>query len=333
MNTCLDAFKNIYIVSRTDSINIAPCCVSDPVAVNKIDFYNSHLEKIREQWRNNQYPPECSWCKNNEDNNLNSRRHGSNNWYADNNITNSTTELIRIDYWVGDTCNLACLICGPYNSSKWKQEEEIPMHLVSNNTNKSWNDLDLSNLKFIHFNGGEPLLSKEHVLLLENIPVPEKVHLNYNTNGTILPSNRLIDVWKKFKLVQIDFSIDDIEERFEIQRYPARWDNLISNLNWFYKYSPVNCMFAVNTTISILNQSNIENIKKWMATNFSCNRLQDPIDHRFQLAVGLFDTRSVDKKSIIKFLDKLDVKRQTNWRKVLPDVAKLVDLMQSGNPI
>jgi sulfatase maturation enzyme AslB (radical SAM superfamily) len=325
MNICLDAFKNIYIESQNNHLNIAPCCVSEPIKVSKIDFYNSNFKKIRDQWTNNQYPPECGYCKNAEDNDLGSRRQGSNNWYADNGIRDSTVELIRIDYWVGDTCNLACLICGPHNSSKWKQEKSIPIKEVAANINKSWNNLDLNNLKFIHFNGGEPLLSKEHILFLAEIPDPAQVHLNYNTNGTILPSDNLIKLWEKFKLVQIDFSIDDIEERFEIQRYPASWNNVVSNLKWFYNYSPVNCMFSINTTISILNQSNINNIKSWVQDNFPYNRLQDPVEHRFQFAVGLFDIHNSDSQEIVKFLDELDLKRHTNWRKMLPDVAKIVD--------
>jgi len=238
---------------------------------------------------------------------------------------NSTEELIRIDYWVGDICNLACLICSPHYSSKWKQEKQIPVQEQSININKSWSSLNLKDLKFIHFNGGEPLLSKEHIIFLENIPNPSMVHLNYNTNGTILPSEKLLKLWNKFKLVQIDFSIDDIEERFEIQRYPASWNNVVSNLKWFYNYSPVNCMFSINTTISILNQSNINNIKSWVQDNFPYNRLQDPVEHRFQFAVGLFDIHNSDSQEIVKFLDELDLKRHTNWRKMLPDVAKIVD--------
>lgn len=325
MTACLDAFKNIYIEARNNHINIAPCCVSEPVQVSKIDFYNSHFEKIRDQWKNNRYPVECNYCKIAEDNNLNSRRQGSNNWYADNNITDSAVELIRIDYWVGDTCNLACLICGPQNSSKWKQEKKIPIQQASANINKSWSNLDLTKLRFIHFNGGEPLLSKEHITFLQNIPDPSQVHLNYNTNGTILPSQELVELWSKFKLVQLDFSIDDVEERFEIQRYPASWSSVVANLEWYYDHSPVNCMFSINTTISVLNQSNLDNIKQWAQNNFCYNRLQDPVEHRFQFAAGLFDIHNYDSEQIVEFLDNLDSKRHTNWRKVLPDVAKLLN--------
>jgi uncharacterized radical SAM superfamily Fe-S cluster-containing enzyme len=326
MTTCIDAFKNIYIESRNNQIYIAPCCVGDRVKVDHIDFHHSHLEKIRESWSKSQSPIECSYCKNAEKNNLNSRREGSNNWYLENGFTNNNIELIRIDYWVGDTCNLACLICGPHNSSRWKQEKGIPIVSTSTNINKTWKDLDLKNLKFIHFNGGEPILSKEHITFLENIPNPADVSINYNTNGTVLPSEKLIRLWEKFKLIQIDFSIDDIEERFELQRYPAKWDEVILNLAWFYKHSPVNCMFSINTTISILNQNNIKNIKKWASQNFSVNRLSDPVEHRFQLAAGIFaiNTARNSKANIINFLNKLDLTRNTDWRQILPDVAEFL---------
>jgi hypothetical protein len=126
-------------------------------------------------------------------------------------------------------------------------------------------------------------------------------------------------------LVQIDFSIDDIKERFELQRYPASWHDVTTNLQWFYKNSPVNCMFSINTTISILNQSNLDNIKNWVQKNFSHNRVQDPVEHRFQFAVGPLNIHNYVSNRIIAFLDELDVKRSTNWRKVLPDVEKMLN--------
>jgi MoaA/NifB/PqqE/SkfB family radical SAM enzyme len=251
---------------------------------------------------------------------------GSNSWYKDNGYDNTTTELIRLDFWTGDTCNLRCVICGPHYSSAWKEELKLPKHEIKSNINKTWRDLPLDEIKYIHFNGGEPLLSKEHVDLLDSIVNKKQVHLNYNTNATIRPSDKLLALWAEFKLVQLDFSIDDIEERFEYQRYPAKWKEVTDNLTWFIQYCPVNCMFAINTTLSILNQKNIDNTKAWIKENFNENRVGDPIEHRLNLAGGRFklDDAEINKVEIAEFLNNCDVRRGTNWKKVFPELITVL---------
>lgn len=319
--TCIDAFKNLNVVYHRKFLKISPCCVSKAVSVDKIDFYNnSYLEDIRKEWRNGQWPDPCINCKNTEGRDHSSRRQGSNQWYIDNNLFNDTVELLRIDYWTGDLCNLACVICGPHNSSKWKQELNIPIESQKLVANKFWKDLDISQLQFIHFHGGEPLLNKEHIEFLKAIPDKSTVTITYNTNATVLPSHDLLLLWKQFKLVHLDFSIDDIEERFEYQRYPAIWNEVVDNLNWYYNNMPHNVMFGVNTAVGILNQSNLENLSTWLKKNFYATKFTDPIEHRTQFTIGNFSIDS-DLEQVKKYLDAIDRRRGTNWKKTFPELA------------
>jgi sulfatase maturation enzyme AslB (radical SAM superfamily) len=319
--TCIDAFKNINIVSNGDSLRISPCCYSPTVAVQSIEFKDdAYLTSIRNDWSNGEYPSACSKCEKQDSSGVPSRRVGSNQWYADNGHHDTVVDLIRMDYWTGDICNLRCAICGPHNSSGWKQELNLPIKKA--NVNRFWKNMDISKLKFIHFNGGEPLLSKEHIVLLKEIPEKHLVHLNYNTNGTVTPSDELLALWGEFKIVQLDFSIDDIGDRFEYQRYPAKWDLVQLNLQWFIDNCPVNCMFAVNTTVSILNYANLNNLSTWLKENFKSNRVDDVITYRQQPAHGLFslgDNRLTPQ--MIKFLDDCDARRGTNWRNVFPELT------------
>jgi sulfatase maturation enzyme AslB (radical SAM superfamily) len=321
--TCIDAYKNLNIVYNHGNLAISPCCISPTLTISKLDFYNNeYLKSIRHQWSTNQFPSACNSCETAESAGVDSRRLGSNQWYTDNNINNQTVELIRLDYWTGDTCNLRCVICGPHNSSAWKQELNLPVELKKSNVNLFWKELDLTNIKFVHFNGGEPLLSKEHVLFLEAIPNKKRVHINYNTNSTVLPSPDLLKLWEQFKLVQLDFSIDDIAEQFEYQRYPAKWPEVVDNLQWFINHAPHNCMFAVNTSVGVLNESNLGNLTAWLKTNFFVSKFTDPIEHRQQLTSGLFalDTAKNRKESIVQFLNDCDIRRGTNWKKVFPNL-------------
>lgn len=321
---CVDIFKNINIVARHSNLLVSPCCISRTRPAETIDFENNaYLHETREQATAGNFPTACVNCKNAEDAGLISRRQGSNNWYKENNLYNNTVELVRMDYWTGDVCNLACVICGPHASSTWKQELGLPTILKKTTSNHFWKTLDLSKLKFIHFNGGEPLLSKEHVKLLHAIEHKEQVHLNYNTNGTILPSKELLELWQQFRLVQLDFSIDDINERFEYQRYPAKWVEVTANLQWYIDNAPHNCMFAVNTSVGVLNQHNLSQLNNWLQTNFHTTRFADSIEHRQQLTNGMFALKDAAKRksSIIATLDLIDQRRGTDWRATFPELS------------
>jgi sulfatase maturation enzyme AslB (radical SAM superfamily) len=328
MNTCIDAYKNLNIVNQTNQLAVSNCCLITEQKVSTIDFYNNNfLKSIRSQWNQGVFPAACHICKDVEDSGGVSRRLASNQWYQDHGLFNTTVELLRLDYWTGDTCNLACVICGPHNSSSWKQELKLLTDLKKSSTNTHWQSLDLSQLKFIHFNGGEPLLSKEHVDFLKTIPNKNLVQINYNTNGTILPSSFLIDLWSQFKLVKLDFSIDDIGQRFEYQRYPARWSAVADNLHWFRENSPHNCMIAVNTSVGILNHDNLDNLNSWLITNFSATKYTDPIERRQQPVAGIFSLIDADKRKdkIIDFLNKCDQRRGTSWKTTFPNLINYLE--------
>jgi sulfatase maturation enzyme AslB (radical SAM superfamily) len=321
MNVCIDAFKNLNVVSSV-GLELGPCCLSAPMTAEKIDFYNNeYLQTVRNSWSQGVWPQACNNCKQNENQGLISRRQGSNSWYRDNDMYNTDVELVRLDYWTGNLCNLACVICGPEFSSVWKQELNYPTSSKKTIVNNFWTSVDTSNLRYVHFNGGEPLLSKEHVKFLHALPNKNLIHINYNTNGTVLPNQELIDLWSQYKLVQIDFSIDDIGQRFEYQRYPAKWADIVENLQWFIDHAPHNCMFAVNTTVSILNQHNLNNLNQWLQENFYESRFTDIIEHRQQLAYGIFALSRASREPASKFLDECDARRGTNWRTTFPELA------------
>lgn len=320
--TCIDAFKNINIINQQGQLQISPCCFAPPKNTDIVDFYNNeYLAKIRNSWNNNVWPIECNACQITEKQGFESRRQGSAQWYKDHNLNNNLVELVRLDYWVGNLCNLACAICGPNNSSKWREELKLPTELKKSSVNQFWKDVDLSSLKFIHFHGGEPLLSKEHIEILYAIPHKSSVQITYNTNGTIQASSKLLELWSEFGLVHLDFSIDDIGPRFEYQRYPAKWDSVADNLQWYIETSPHNVMFGVNTTVSWLNQKYQADLDTWLKKNFSVSKFSDPIEHRKQPAWGNLSCNN-NPVTIKAYLDAIDRRRGTDWRKTFPELVQ-----------
>ena len=81
-------------------------------------------------------------------------------------------------------------------------------------------------------------------------------------------------------------------------------------------------MFAINTTVSILNQDNLIKLNQWLSKNFNANRVTDPIEYRTQDAIGMFAVGNTNKKQIIDFLNSCDQRRGTDWKKTFPELVE-----------
>jgi hypothetical protein len=95
-------------------------------------------------------------------------------------------------------------------------------------TVKEW----VPNLMEIGFFGGEPLSSEENLELLRYCVASghaSKIDILLNTNGTVY-TDEIVDLFKQFRHVFLNFSIDDIGKRFEYQRKGANWDEVVANM-------------------------------------------------------------------------------------------------------
>ena len=142
-----------------------------------------------------------------------------------------------------------------------------------------------------------------HIDIIQRIPDPSLVTVYYNTNGTIRVMQSVFDLWSKFKLVKLDFSIDDIGERFNYQRTNADWKTVEENMFWYRETSPVNMMFGINRTISKLNKDHTQELDDWFKDNFPTNRLGDSNDFSNQLATG---PTALDSEKYEEYIAKLD---------------------------
>jgi len=323
--TCPDAFNCLNLEIKNGKTYISSCCIMSTWEVETVDFENDpNFLRIRQQWTRGEWPQECNVCKINEDQGLQSRRLGAFEWNKNNLDSNTDyhNKILKIDYWTGNNCNLRCAICGPRYSIAWEKELGIEKHKRITYTNQLWKDITVDEVHWIHFNGGEPLLVDEHWKLLKKINNKNQVVLNYNTNGSVRPKQELIDLWSQFKIVILDFSIDDIEDRFEYQRYPARWKNVVENLYWFKEHLPVNVMFEVNTALGILNYYSYLDLQKWFSKNFATNRATDPVRLKTQDTMGILSYRNKNKKQIVDYLNTLDARRNTNWKTTFPELIE-----------
>ena len=285
----------------------SPCCLykgSIPnykvYETNLKTIQNSeYMEKLRQQFKDGKKPIGCQSCWQEESagktskrmNSLYKMKHSLKDWTPD-----SKTSLKFIDFKLGNVCNLKCRICGSWSSSKWAQEEldygENPVarkHLTEGGWPKKnpqfFEDVKevLEDVEYFEFTGGEPFMIHNHFKILEHCVekgYAKNQDINYNTNGTHLPSRDIFDLWKHFKRVEIAFSIDDVGEQFEYQRHPASWKEVNHNVNQFKIYQLANMEFQICTTISIFNIFSLAKIALWVKqfnpNFFYVNTLFDP---------------------------------------------------------
>jgi len=275
-----------------------PCCVfnesikdhnDQPYNINKDsinDVYNSdYLKKLRTQFINGKKPNGCSNCWYKEE------IHGISNrmWTATHLGLNaqcldieqdSVSNLISLDIKLGNLCNFKCRICDPTNSSKIAEEylkhfnSTIDIKKINSRgqwtTNSQiWKMFEQvgNQLVNIDFYGGEPLLVKQHEIFLDYLiahDYAKNIRLHYNSNGSIYPDH-LLEKWKLFKEVDIGFSIDNIGQRFELER-GSSWDKVENNLNNFLKHKSSNMVLNIFTTINVQNIYYLDELIDWVET-------------------------------------------------------------------
>ena len=140
--------------------------------------------------------------------------------------------LNTLDLRWKNTCNFACVYCGPDLSSSWANELNLPQHINDTALQQSL-DYIYSNLdatEHIYLAGGEPLLIKENLVLLKRIyELKPEIEIRINTNLSII-NNEIYNLLKTFKNVHWTVSVDGVDDEFEYVRYGGSWTQFITNL-------------------------------------------------------------------------------------------------------
>ena len=305
MNYCPEIHHGLFLrTSGLDGVHYGPCCQADAVKVDSdsFDFENSDfLIKLRQENLQGIRSDVCKRCWQAEDVGNKSKRQSSLEFPID------SQGLEIFEYNVNWACNLACIMCSPDHSSSWAKELGITDNQtqIDRRKNHIIDHIDFSNLKRIHFNGGEPLINNDHVRVLEKINDISKIKITYNTNGTQLPSNKALKCWEKSQIVNIFFSIDAIGKSFEYIRYPGQWNRILKNLDWYVKNSPSNVMFGLNVTFGAYNILEAADLYNWFEQYLATNREGDRSDFCWQVAYN-FDYKYLPEVIKQDALDKLN---------------------------
>lgn len=172
---------------------------------------------------------------------------------------------IYYDIRFSNLCNFRCRTCWHGYSSRWFEEAKVLGNNASENAViNNIHDFDafikktgegLKQAKEIYFAGGEPLITEEHYLLLQWLIKTgnTNVHLRYNTNCSHLKFKTFdaIELWRNFKKVTIQASIDAARALGEYIRKELNWSQFIKNQELIHREENID--FHITPTVSILN--------------------------------------------------------------------------------
>jgi MoaA/NifB/PqqE/SkfB family radical SAM enzyme len=285
MPFCYAPWTNIDVSPQGD---LTPCCKFQTshydqkfkVQTNDLDDYLSSdfLKEVKQDFLQQQWPKGCKRCQAEEQHGIKSKRQLDSEMldkhYADYDLDSNTTLTASVAF--GNTCNLKCVTCGSYASSKWKAEYSEIAGI--NFDHVQFYKKDFANKfveKFPHIihldvPGGEPLLSgvdeqKKILELYIKSGQSSLMNLHYTTNASIFPDQDWWDLWKEFANVDIQISVDGVNQRYEYIRFPASWEQLNSSVDQYLekKQHMPNLQLSVCHTVSIYNIYYIDEFLKW----------------------------------------------------------------------
>ena len=295
---------------------VTPCCESklwssdgtDNLLLGVSDLQSIRTSKnfneLRDDMLNGRLNESCNFCYDREKAGLDSKRTRENIKYEidySNIDKYKSLPLESIELRLGNISNAKCVICHPFASSKWNEDITDEIRAIDEGYSKAiientWfrdNDfyeslLEKSDqIKHIWFNGGEPLLIKEHLAFLNKLTelnITQNIELEYHTNGTLITS-KIIKLWQKFKFVKITLSLDDILDRYHYARFPLTFDR-VENAIELLKINDI--YYDIIPTINLLNVYNTTNIYEYFNNKYDkeCrfNYLRFP---KFQSIVNL----------------------------------------------
>lgn len=276
----------------------------DTEDVDPIDYLNSdHIIKLKQDLHNGTKNPLCSRCWKQEAVGKQSYRQKLNqfvtgnheisqSWlknYFSNKKNYHSDMLLMSDIKIGNTCNHACVMCIPDDSSliynKWQNNlqnefvqeklKQDPQYLERIKRNGYKSDkyrkyleqvLQNTNLRLLKILGGEPLLDKT---LLENLSqikdtVKNRIELQIVTNGS-LSLTRCADLLGDFKKINFVVSVEGVGKLQEYARKGSIWNTLSNNILEAKNYKNIDLHICHTfQTTTVLGFGDLE---KWCEEN------------------------------------------------------------------
>jgi len=188
-------------------------------------------------------------------------------------FTPTTTQQPRdwhVDF--GNECNLACKMCFPGASSriaqqyvKWGILESTPTNWTADPVQwKSFIDSvdSTKEIHRIHVMGGEPMINKRYVEFVQHLVDQGRtdISMSFVSNGTLI-NHELINLLKKFKEVNIEISLESINDNNHYIRQGSNTAQVIDSVRWL----GMNTFFQVvmRSVPQLLSVNNYDQYIQW----------------------------------------------------------------------
>jgi len=204
---------------------------------NKIEaiVHSDQVKKMRQNIINGQWDSACIQCQRQESQNVRSERNGNLDEFIKEheNFSADYFKPTRLDLRWSNTCNLSCVYCYEYFSSKWATIKGITVNTLKDENENDFllyiekNKTTISNIMLL---GGEPLLQKQNTPLLNIVP-DAGVYILTNL-AVPLKNNPLANKLISTRNVSYGVSFETIRDRYEYVRHGADWKVFDNNLDY-----------------------------------------------------------------------------------------------------
>lgn len=287
---------------------IGPCCLID----------SSYLKPISELKNSNRFkdlyqldgspPPACAVCTQSETHTGRSYR----TMFEQHRTT--APGLQYVDIRNTNLCNLKCRSCGPHYSSKWGDELGYTDPIKKQDIQEHLPYLLTDDLHWMYFTGGEPLIAKDHWAILEQLIESDRaknIRLMYNTNLTTLKykDKDIVSIWKQFKQVAINCSLDAAGPAINYIRSGSDWTEILQNFKTLHTVSQTHRHINLNITptMSIMNIWFFADLVRFAQEHgVQCNPFILTGPHAFVLT-------AIPDSLTAQALDQLDQARELNY--------------------
>ena len=232
-----------------DKHAISPCCYSKPrIACSSIVEYKSHLilHKLKQDLLEGRPNSMCDYCNSyGSGQEANPRVQSQKAFLAERAYSDiHLTDLEICEVRFSNVCNFKCRICTTWSSSLIAAEEakagtKLKHPIVIEYMGPTLLDQVKQitpGLKNIKFSGGEPIMMPQTWELLTYLIETgkcEDIDVWYDTNGSnlIFKNKSIIELWSKFRSVNVSISLDAMGQVAEYWRSGTRWNEVASNLS------------------------------------------------------------------------------------------------------
>lgn len=289
---CMFPWLHLNVTPKGD---VYPCCSSDYTdpfdnVKNKSlkEIFNDDLmRELRLRMLNGEKSSICDYCYKHETSSpFSFRTYSIENFgkYFDEivptTLEDGTVPEFKMRYFdvrFSNICNFKCRTCGAEFSSQWAQEMKQhdhvpPNYRIINHADSSGKLLEeiksqVCHMDMAYFAGGEPLITDEHYQILEAMiegGYNKQITLRYNTNMSNFKYKKydILDLWSRFKRVEISASLDHYGEKAEYIRHGTDWAVVEENLKSIRNLDYIDYQF--NTVLSVFNYNTLADYFSYM---------------------------------------------------------------------